>query len=249
MLGWPPMDERLKQLLLMGREHYAKREFDKAEPMLREVLESSDRFADVHDMLGVIAHFRGNFIAAERHFERALALNPQYTEAALNLAVTYNDRGKYEAAREVYARIKGRKGDAAEGLDPFARGKIANMHADIGQAYADAGMPREAIAEFEKAVALCPEFADLRTKLGTLLRQVHEVDYARAQYEAAVAARPNYVPARILLGVTLFSMGHLDLAEEQWKKALEIDHDSMSAKMYLRMLATQRGKGSLPPST
>ena len=31
----------------------------------------------------------------------------RYTEAALNLAVTYNDRGKYEKAREVYARIQG----------------------------------------------------------------------------------------------------------------------------------------------
>ena len=241
------MDERLKQLLLLGREHYAKREFDKAEPMLREVLENSDRFADVHDMLGVIAHSRGNFIAAERHFERALLINPQYTEAALNLAVTYNDRGKYEAAREVYARIKGRKGDTSEGLDPFARGKIANMHADIGQAYADVGLPREAIAEYQKAVGLCPEFADLRTKLGTLLRQVHELDNAREQCEAAVEARPNFVPARILLGVTLFSMGHLDRAEEQWKKALEVDKDSMSAKMYLRMLASQRGKNSIPP--
>src|SRR5580692_10349156 len=111
------MDERLKQLLLLGREHYAKREFDKAEPMLREVLENTDRFADVHDMLGVIAHSRGNFIAAERHFERALAINPSYTEAALNLAVTYNDRGKYEAAREVYARIQGTSSGLKSGLD------------------------------------------------------------------------------------------------------------------------------------
>jgi tetratricopeptide (TPR) repeat protein len=241
------MDERLKQLLLLGREHYAKREFDTAEPMLREVLEHSDRFADVHDMLGIIAHFRGNFLAAERHFERALTINPQYTEAALNLAVTYNDRGKYEAAREVYARIKGGGVGVADGLDPFARGKIANMHADIGQAYADAGIPLEAIAEYEKAVSLCPEFADLRTKLGTLLRQVHEFDRARDHYEAAVASRSNYVPARILLGVTLFAMGDLDRAEEHWKKALEVDKDSMSAKMYLRMLATQRGKTSIPP--
>src|SRR5579863_3390194 len=143
--------------------------------MLREVLAETDRYADVHDMLGVVAHSRGNFIAAERHFERALAINPTYTEAALNLAVTYNDRGKYEAAREVYARIKGRPSGAVTGLDPFARGKLANMHADLAQAYADAGLPREAIGEYEKAVALCPEFADLRTKLGTLLRQVNEL--------------------------------------------------------------------------
>src|SRR5450755_2519815 len=182
------MDERLKQLLLLGREHYSKREFDQAEPLLRSVLEDSDRFADVHDMLGVIAHSRGNFIAAERHFERALAINPSYTEAALNLAVTYNDRGKYEAARQVYARIKGTPGGTLAGLDPFARGKIANMHAEVGQAYADAGLPREAIVEYDKAVGLCPQFADLRTRLGTLLREINELARAREQYEAAVSA-------------------------------------------------------------
>src|SRR6476660_66454 len=160
------MDERLKQLLLLGREHYAKRELDKAEQMLRQVLESDDRFADVHDMLGVIAHSRGNFIVAEKHFERAVELNPSYTEAALNLAVTYNDRGKYEAAREVYARITGTPTGAVNTLDPFARGKLATMHADLAQAYADSGRPREAIDEMKKAVGLCPQFADLRTRLG-----------------------------------------------------------------------------------
>src|SRR5579871_2256476 len=142
------MDEHTKQLLLLGREHYQKREFDKAEGLLRQVLDKNDRLADVHDMLGVICHTRGNFAQAEHHFERALNINPSYTEAALNLAVTYNDRGKYEAARQIYARIKG---TPSGGLDPFARGKIANMHAEVGQAYADAGMPAEAIAEYERA--------------------------------------------------------------------------------------------------
>lgn len=52
------MNERLKQLLVLGREHYAKRELEKAEQMLRMLLEEEDRYADVHDMLGVIAHQR-----------------------------------------------------------------------------------------------------------------------------------------------------------------------------------------------
>src|ERR1700690_2257938 len=123
------MDEHTKQLLLLGREHYQRRELDKADLLLTQVVEQDARLADVHDMLGVICHARGNLAQAEQHFERALAINPGYTEAALNLAVTYNDRGKYEAARQVYARIKGTPSGPLHGLDPFARGKIANMHA------------------------------------------------------------------------------------------------------------------------
>jgi tetratricopeptide (TPR) repeat protein len=230
------MDEHTKQWLLLGREHYQKREFERAEPMLRQVLDSNDRLADVHDMLGVICHTRGNFAQAEHHFERALAINPTYTEAALNLAVTYNDRGKYEAARQVYAKIKGAANESVHGLDPFARGKIANMHAEVAQAYADAGLTHEAITEYEKAVRLCPEFADLRTRLGTLLREINDMARAREQYEAAIAARPSYVPARVHLGVTLLSMGDPEAAAEQWRRALELDPDNVRARMYLRVL-------------
>ena len=241
------MDERIKQLLLLGREHYDKREYDKAEPLLRDVLSADDRFADVHDMLGVIAHARGNFIAAEHHFERALAINPSYTEAALNLAVTYNDRGKYEAARDVYKRIRGQPSGEKDKLDPFARGKLANMHADIAQAYADLGLPRDATDELEKAVALCPQFADLRTRLGNLLRELKELPRAREHYEAALASRASYVPARVALGVTLLSLGHPDEAEQHWKKVLETEPDNPQAKMYLRMLENERRKSSMPP--
>ena len=239
------MDDGVKQLLLVGREHYANRDFEKAEELLRQVLEHDDRFADVHDMLGVICHSRGNFIQAERHFERALEINPAYTEAALNLAVTYNDRGKYEAAKQVYKRIKGSPTGKAEGLDPFARGKLANMHADLAQAYVDAAMPQEAIAELEKAVNLCPQFADLQTKLGGLLRDAQHLPRAKEHYEAALAARPNFVPALLQLGVTLLAMGDSKGAEEKWRKVEGLEPDNMRAKMYLRMLATGR---SSPPS-
>jgi tetratricopeptide (TPR) repeat protein len=240
------MDEHTKQLLLLGREHYGKREYDKAEQLLRQVLEHEDRLADVHDMLGVICHSRGNFAQAEHHFERAIGINPSYTEAALNLAVTYNDRGKYEAARQIYARIRGGPGGNAKTLDPFARGKLANMHAEVGLAYADAGLPNDAILEYEKAVHLCPSFADLRTKLGTLYREVNDLHRAREHYEAAVAARPTYVPARIQLGVTLLALGELDLAEKQWNSVLEIEPENGRAKMYLRVLAAQRSSGTFP---
>jgi len=239
------VNERVKQLLILGREHYGKREFDKSEQLLRQVLDEEDRYADVHDMLGVIAHSRGNFIAAERHFERALEINPQYTEAALNLAVTYNDRGKYDKAREVYARIKVNPGSGVHGLDPFARGKIANMHADIAQAYADAALPHEAIRELDRAVQLCPHFADLQTRLGNLLREMNDLRGAKERYTLALEHRPNYVPARVQLGVTLLAMGDAPGAEAMWTKALDMDPDNSQAKMYLRML--ERSRNSLPP--
>jgi tetratricopeptide (TPR) repeat protein len=241
-----PMDERLKQLLILGREHYERREYDRAEQVLREVLEKTDRFADVYNMLAVILHERGDFVAAERYFERAVELNPLYTEALLNLAVTYNDLGKYEAARQVYAKI--RKGDGQMGiLDPFARGKIANMHADIAQAYADAGCKPEAIEQLKKAVELCPSFADLQTRLGSLYRDAGNLALAREHYETARQSNPKYVPARVLLGVTMLALGNPDSAVAEWREVLTIDPENKNAKMYLRMVEAQRSARSKPP--
>jgi tetratricopeptide (TPR) repeat protein len=233
------MDDRLKQLLVLGREHYDRREYEHAEHALQQILETTNRFADVYNMLGVISHERGDFLAAEQHFERAVDLNENYTEALLNLAVTYNDLGKYEAARQVYSRI--RRTDGKEGvLDPFARGKIANMHADLSQAYADAGCRQEAITELKRAVELCPTFADLQLRLGTLYRDAGNLALAREHYAAACEANPRYAPARVLLGLALLSFGLSDHAIAEWREALAIDPENKTAKMYLRMVEAQR---------
>ncbi len=235
------MDERTKELLLLGREHYQKGEYDRAEHVLGQVLEKTDHYADVHNMLGFILHSRGDFVAAERHFERAVELNPGYTEALLNLAVTYNDLGKYEASRQVYARIK--KAEGQSGIfDSFARGKIANMHADLAAAYIDVGCREDAIVELKKAVALCPTFPDLWTRLGTIYRDMGNLAFAREAYETAVKTAPRYVQARILLGVTLLTQGSQDEAMAAWREVIAIEPENKSAKMYLRMAEAQRVK-------
>src|SRR5262249_43972434 len=123
-----------------------------------------------------------------------------------------------------------------------------NMHADIASAYAELGLPRDAIDELEKAVALCPHFADLRTRLGNLLRETKELVRAREHYEAAISSRPGYVPARVALGVTLLSLNDPDGAEYHWRKVLEAEPENPQVKMYMRMLDAQRTrKSSVPP--
>jgi tetratricopeptide (TPR) repeat protein len=238
------MDERIKDLLARGRDHYEKREFDKADYILREIIEHSDGFADVFDMLGIIAHSRGDLHAAARYFERAVALNSAYTEALLNLAVTYNDLGRYEAARQIHSKVRKLGNAGPVQIDPFARGKIANMHADIGQAYAEAGIVHEAVEQYQKAVQLCPSFADLRTRLGNLYRDAGDLQRAREQYEAAKNANPKYVHARVLLGITLFSLGDSAGALNEWREVLASDPENKSAQMYVRMLETHSGSSS-----
>jgi tetratricopeptide (TPR) repeat protein len=239
------MDEHLKQLLLLGREHYQKREYDKAEYLLRQVVDQADQYADVHHMLGVITHSRGDFAEAERHFERAVELNPNYTEALLNLMVTYNDLGKYEEARAIYAQMRSRSETRGRELDPFAKGKIANMHAELSQAYQDLGMVPEAIRELEQATQLCPTFADLLTRLGMLYRDGGDLARAKEKAMAAKTANPRYVQARLLLGVLLLSDGVNDAATSEFEAVLSQDPENKSAQTYLRIA---KRKSEHPPA-
>lgn len=242
------MEERTKQLLSLGREHYEKREFEKAEHYLRQVLERDEnRFADVLNMLGVIHHDRGRFEEAQGCFEESLAINPNYTEAALNLAVTYNDLGRYDEAKKIYRAALSRGEESPGQLDPFVKGKIANLHAEVAQAYADAGMSADAMHELRKAILLCPTFADLRLRLANLYRQTGDLDAARFELDEAISAKPSYVPAHVALGVTLLAMGHKEAAIDRWKAALAIDPDNKAAAMYLRMAENMQDGSSMAP--
>ncbi len=228
------MDERIKQWIAQGREHYDKREFDQAEQLFVKVLSYSNRFADVHNMMGVIHHDRGRLTAARESFERALALNPRYTEAALNLVVTYNDLKLYEEAQKIYRDMVDLTG-GPQNVEPFAQGKIANLHAEVAQAYLDVGLLSESVQELRKAINLCPHFADLRLKLANVYRQWGEPVAARLELEEAVKVKPGYIPARIALGVVLLILGHTEEAIEQWQEVIKLDPENKSAKMYLRM--------------
>src|SRR5690606_6157491 len=159
------------------------------------------------NMLGVIWHAQGRFAEAEEAFERALSINPAYTEAALNLSVTYNDRGKYHKAREVYGTVVEQSIAGKRSLDAYASGKLANMHADLGDASCGLSMANEAVREFQRARDLCPTFVDLRNRLGNVLREMGDAHAAAAEYETVKQQRPDYLPARMALGLALYAQG------------------------------------------
>ncbi|HEY7956347.1 MAG TPA: tetratricopeptide repeat protein, partial [Polyangia bacterium] len=191
------MDDRLRQLMHLAREHYESHEYDKAEPLLLQIVREHRGFADMFNMLGVIHHGQGRFTQAQEMFEDALKINPGYTEAALNLAVTYNDLGKYKEAREVYAQAIATTCAQPSKLDPFARGKIANMHARTADAYTGVGMFEEAAREYRKALDLCPTFIDIRTKLASTLRDMGDKEAAVQEYLQVKQQSPQYLPARV----------------------------------------------------
>src|SRR3954469_19436569 len=149
------MDDAVRELVALGKEHFQRGEWSLAAGHLEQVVARGAAFADVHHMLGVAYHQLGEFEAAQRAFQRAIEINPSYVEAALNLAIVCNDLGQYERAQQVYgeavARAKAngpREANGDEPLDGYTRGKLANLHAAVVDGYLSVRRPNDAATEY-----------------------------------------------------------------------------------------------------
>jgi tetratricopeptide (TPR) repeat protein len=222
----------------LGKEAFEHQDYKKAEQYLNQVIKSGLEFADVYNMLGIIYHQEGKYEKAVQSFERALEINPNYTDASMNLAVIYNDMGLLDKAKTVYldAQARAQTKVSPKGLDPFSLGKLSNLHKDVGDVYLSYGMYEEAIEEYTKALALNPDFVDIRTKLGIALRDSRKYDDALVHLKRAASERPDYTPAFLSLALCYFKMGKKKEAKDTLTKVMKSEPDNKIAALYMKML-------------
>jgi tetratricopeptide (TPR) repeat protein len=142
---------------------------------------------------------------------------------------------QYSKAREIYKAAQRAAHTKTESLDPFIKGKLANMHADIGGVYVGIGFLESAIDEYKKALYLRPDFVDLRTKLGVTYRDNGEVQDAIRELKEAKKTNPDYAPAITNLGIAYYSQGDIDLARKEWESGVNKKLDNKLAQMYLNL--------------
>jgi Flp pilus assembly protein TadD len=230
--GIIPTEARLSQ----ARKLYTLGRWQEALVLLEPLVLEHPGYADLHNMVGVSNHHMGQWTRAERAFSEALQLNPRYTEAALNLAVLLNDTGRYEQARVIYKQALEVLSHEKNAMDPLAAGKIANMHSDIAAAYVAAHRPEEAQAEYERALALCPTFADIRHSLAGLLIEMKQLDAAIAQLQRCIADSPKYLQPRLRLGALLLTMNRVAEAQVVYEAVLAISPEQPDALRGLRLV-------------
>lgn len=227
------MADDLKYIYARGNDLFDRGLYGEAELFLKKVIQEKPDYADVHNKLGVIYELKDKKEKARGHFERALELNPTYTEAALNLAITLSDMGEPERAQEVLIKIKETNKEGIGGLDPFVAGKLANEHFKLGNIYYDFSLLNEAIEQYKKAVTLRPGLIDIQTRLGIALRENGLYDEAIEHFLVAKKENPKYCPALVQLGLSYYRKGQVDLAIKEWEGALEINPDLKDAKTFL----------------
>jgi tetratricopeptide (TPR) repeat protein len=231
------MTRELAGLIRMGKTAFSEAECLRAERHLLDALAGGAKYPDIHYTLGLIDHQRGNYRKAVERFEQAVALNPDYTEALISLSITLNDMGRYDDARDAYdraAEILSRKGGSPGGN--LFRGRIANLHKELGELYLALGQHDDAIREYRHALSVAPGFPDLRVRLITALREAGRADEARVEVDAFLSKAPGNASALIQKGILHYLAGEKAPARRAWEEALYKEPLNKIVQVYLNTL-------------
>lgn len=231
-----PMSTVERDTYARGRRHFERGEVDRALEAFSTLLRTRENFADIHYMVGVLFESKGDLEAAAESLRKAIRLNPQYAEALLALAAVHERRGDFERSRELAERATAVSVDGAGGLDPTTRGKLANLQAAVGDAYAEVGDRREAIEAYRKALDRCPGFHDIRHRLGVVLREAGLPHQAAREFKRILRAEPDLVDARVQLGLTWYSLGRAEDARAEWDHAARLQPEREDVRLYRRLL-------------
>jgi len=102
-------------------------------------------------------------------------------------------------------------------------------HNNLGDALFKKGSVDEAIAHFQKALQIKPDYAEAHNNLGNALLKKGNVDEAIAHCQKALQIKPDFAEAYNNLGNALTQKGSVDEAIAHFQKALQIKPDFAEA--------------------
>ena len=223
-------------LINQARERFALQDYYGAIHLLDQLVNSGRSFADVHHLLGLCFALLGQEQRALHHFERALELNPRYIEAHIHRGIILTDLGRTEEAEEAFRNAAAHNVESPSGFPSHVTANLANHHALLAAAYAEAGAFPEAIEQYRRAIELGPKFADIRYRMARLLLEAGRTLEAREELERVVADRPNFVDAQAVLGLARYLSGDAAGAQDIWNTCLMERPRNSRVEAYLSML-------------
>jgi Flp pilus assembly protein TadD len=230
------MDVDLQQLIERGRSAFQNRDYVAALADFREALTARPEFADIHNLSGLCLSFLGQPENAVVEFEKALALNVEYVEAHLNRAITLNELGRYDEAREAFERAAHYEGRGGGRFSAAVSARIANAHKTVGDLYLEVGAADSAAEEYRSAIALRPEFHDIRNKLAEALMQLGDLESAERELLTTLDGNGQFVSAILNLGLVHFYRGDVGRARAEWERARVQSPSNPQVRAYLSLL-------------
>lgn len=230
------MDVRPEQLLEQAKERFGLEDYYGVIHLLDELMSRGRAYADAFNLMGLSYQLIDQPDKALRAFDKALELNPHYVEAHIHRGVVLAHLGRETEAQREFERARETGTARADGLASHHAARLANLHADLGEAYVEAGQTPLAIVQYEKALELGPTFHDLRYRLGQLLLESGRSLEAREAFEAVMRARPGSPEAKGSFGLACLMTGDPHTARSTWRDLLREHPNDPRAKAYLAML-------------
>jgi serine/threonine protein kinase/tetratricopeptide (TPR) repeat protein len=170
--------------------------FPKAKAAVLRALDLDDDLAEAHTSLGIIkSQYDWEWAEAEHEFQHAIRVNRNYPTGHSQYARLLNATGRF---REALQQIQ-----AAQELDPVSLG----ISTGLGLAHYLARNYGLATAQFQKTLALEPNFAAARSDLAAVYLQQNRLTESIGEYEAAVRIQPNDAGVLCELGQAYASAG------------------------------------------
>ncbi|RIL12132.1 hypothetical protein DCC79_02455 [bacterium] len=201
---------------------------------------------------------RGDYAAAARCFEQAVAIDGRNAAYVANLGEAYRRLGHLERAVDAFARAAALGPDLAaarfglanalkalgrhdEAIGHFkATLRIDPGHAgafyNLGNAFLELGQFRSARMCYEAAIALTPDHPEAHNNLGVACKELDRIDDAIAAFREAVARRPAFAEAWRNLGQAFEKQGDLEAARQTGLRALELQPDDAAFRLAVETL-------------
>jgi len=176
--------------------------------------------------LGTLLVKSGETAKARAAFERALALQPDLSEASNDLGALLAQAGDLPAAIERFKAALATTPDYPDALN------------NLGYALLLTGAAEEARGLYQKALKLQPDFPEALNNLGMILGREGDMERAEHYFREALAKRRDYGEAANNLALVLVARGQRDEAVRLLEGFLERRPDFEStyvtlAKIYL----------------
>src|SRR6516164_9654720 len=179
-----------------------------------------------------------NLRQAIAFYEQATARDPNYALAYSGLAEAYIILPWYTptAPQEAFPKAKAAALKALQ-LDD----KLAEAHTGLARALVESYDMAGSIREFQRAIALNPNYANAHHWYGAILGALGRLDEAIAEGKRAIELDPLSSIINADLGLTLLNARRYDEAIAQLRKALEIDPTFYFAQYNLGMVLQLKG--------
>ena len=151
---------------------------DKSTEILR-LSSSAEIEVSTYNNRGVAKYKLGDHNGAIADYDKALEIDPKYTNVYNNRGVAKCKLGDYNGAIEDFDKVLE--------IDP----KYADAYNNRGLAKNDLGDSESAIADFDKALEINPEYADAYYNRGIAKSILHNYEGAIADYDEAIRIDPD----------------------------------------------------------